>query len=253
MNPLPQPLWRTRAGAIVEQSDDAGGFYCEHCFYAARIAAPDAVVGFLHVPPDRSGPGPQSRRHPATREILGLALRGLLSSSSPSSSSSLRLLLTGYRPWGNVTRNPSGDFVAHAGNVDATIAVAGGVVVGVRDGLRLADIDGVRVEVARRVLSVDDRAIDGGPASIQAAIARFRPDVVVSLGVHREADRYRVELVASDRRLRRDGPFAHDEAIAVATHRLPPDERLARAIVNGSRSLAWAIADPSAPSLASAS
>lgn len=249
MIPLPEPLWRTRAGAIVEISDDAGGFYCEHCFYAARVAAPDAVVGFLHVPPEGSGPVPRARRHRATREILALALRGLLPAAS--SPSSLRLLLTGYRPWDRVTRNPSGDFVGHAGNIDAAIAMAGGVVVGVRDGLRLGDIAGVRVEVARRVLPVDDRAIDGGPVSIQAAIARFRPDVVISLGVHREADRYRVERMASDRRLRRDGAFAHDEGVTVATHRLPPDERLARAIVSGSRS--GASAGPSAPSPAPAS
>lgn len=250
---LPAPLWRTRSGVVVEVSDDAGGFYCEHCFYAARLAAPDAVVGFLHVPP--LGPvvaRDQAGRHHATREVLAVALRGLLPPSS-SSSSSLRLLLTGYRPWDRVTRNPSGDFVGHAGNVDAAIALAGGVVVGVQRGVRVGVIDGVRVEVARQVLPVDDRAIDGGPASVQAAIARHRPDVVISLGVHRQADRYRVERLASDRRLRRDGGLAHDESVTTATHRLPPDERLARAIVSGSRSLAWASAVPSAPSPAPAS
>jgi pyrrolidone-carboxylate peptidase len=230
---LPAPLWRTRSGVVVEVSDDAGGFYCEHCFYAARLAAPDAVVGFLHVPPLGSVVArDQAGRHHATREVLAVALRGLLPSSS--SSSSLRLLLTGYRPWDRVTRNPSGDFVGHAGNVDAAIALAGGVVVGVQRGVRVGVIDGVRVEVARQVLPVDDRAIDGGPASVQAAIARHRPEVVISLGVHRQADRYRVERLASDRRLRRDGG-------------------LARAIVSGSRSLAWASAVPSAPSPAPAS
>ena len=247
---LPVPLWRTRSGVVVEVSDDAGGFYCEHCFYAARRAAPAAVVGFLHVPPfGPVVPPTQAERHRATREVLAVALRGLL----PSSSSSLRLLLTGYRPWDRVTRNPSGDFVGHAGNVDATIALAGGVVVAVRDGVRVADVGHVRVEVARTVLPVDDRAIDGGPASVQAAIARHRPDVVISIGVHRQADRYRVERIACDRRLRTDGGLAHDEAIVAATHRLPADERLARAIVSGSRSVAWASGDPSVPSSAPAS
>jgi pyrrolidone-carboxylate peptidase len=229
---LPEPLWRTRAGHLVEISDDAGGFYCEHCFYAARLAAPEAIVGFLHVPPDDGSALSQGFRHRATREVLGLALRGLTSSSS----SSLRLLVTGYRPWGRMQRNPSGDFVGHAGNLDAVVAAAGGVVVGVAGGVRLADVGGVRVAVARQVLPVDDRAIDGGPQSIQAAIARHRPDVVISLGVHREITRYRVERMATDRRLRRDGPLAHDERVVEATHRLPPDERLAWAVVNGSRS-----------------
>jgi pyrrolidone-carboxylate peptidase len=247
---LPEPLWRTRTGHTVEVSDDAGGFYCEHCFYAARLAAPDAVVGFLHVPPDAGGDTSQAFRHRATREVLGLALRGLVGASS---SSSLRVLLTGYRPWGRVRRNPSGDFVAHAGNLDAVVAAAGGVIVGVQGGLRLADVAGVRVSLARMVLPVDDRAIDGGPRSIQAAIVRHRPDVVVSLGVHRDVDRYRVERFATDRRLRRDGPLAHDEGVAEATHRLPPDERLARAIVSGSRSSTSTSARPSGPSAAPAS
>lgn len=252
--PLPEPLLRTRAGAVVDISDDAGGFYCEHCFFAARVAAPDAVVGFLHVPPDIGDNVSQARRHAGTREVLACALRGLVSSSSQSlSSSSLRLLLTGYRPWGKVRRNPSGDFVAHAGNVDAVIAAAGGVVVGVAGGLRVGDIGSVRVTVARQVLPVDDRAIDGGPLSVQAAIARHTPDVVISLGVHRESARFRVERVASDRRLRRAGAFAHDEAVVVATEVLPPDERLARAIVSGSRSSSLTSASPSAPSAAPAS
>ena len=247
---LPVPLWRTRSGVVVELSDDAGGFYCEHCFYAARRAAPAAVVGFLHVPP--FGPvvsSTQAERHRATREVLAVALRGLL----PSSSSTFRVLLTGYRPWGRVTRNPSGDFVGHAGNVDAAVALAGGVVVGVRGGVRIADFGRVRVELTRTVLPVDDRAIDSGPASVQAAIARHRPDVVISLGVHRQADRYRVERIASDRRLRTDGGLAHDEANVAASHCLPADERLARAIVSGSRVVAWASVDPSAPSTAPAS
>lgn len=249
MSRLPEPLWRIRTGHLVEISDDAGGFYCEHSFYAARLAAPEAIVGFLHVPPDDGSATSQGFRHRATREVLGLALRGLTSSSS---SSSLRLLMTGYRPWGRVKRNPSGDFVGHAGNLDAVVAAAGGVVVGVAGGVRLADVGGVRVAVARQVLPVDDRAIDGGPQSIQAAIARHRPDVVISLGVHRETTRYRVERLATDRRLRRDEPLAHDERVVEATHRLPPDERLARAIVNGSRSSASS-ATPSGTSPAPAS
>lgn len=241
MSDLPSILMQTSGGAVVEVSDEAGGFYCEHCLYAARAAADDnVVVGFLHVPPDAfPRQASQRRRHGDTREVVGAAVAGLLRTTM-TVHTPLRVLLTGFRPWDKVQRNPSGDFVAHAGNIDAVIAALGGRLLGVVDGRRRADIDGRLVEVARVVLPVDDRAIDGGPLSVQAAIARQRPHVVLSMGVHREASRYRVERTATDRRLRRAavGVLAHDEGVAVATLRLPRDERLARAIVSGSRSLA---------------
>jgi hypothetical protein len=230
---------------VVDASTDAGGFYCEHCFYVAHVVArPDTVVGFLHVPPQRSD-ATQQRRHRHTRLVVAAALRGLLNELA----GDVDVLLTGFEPWGEVTRNPSGDFVGHVGNLDAAMSVVGAPGRGrLRrtndDGWTARDyrVDGRRVSLWPHVLPVDDGAIDGGHRSVQAGIAACRPHVVLSLGVHRRTDRHRVEHIASDRHLRRSASgFAHDVS-APAGHTLPANDALARAIVSGWR---WATASSS--------
>lgn len=238
MTDLPTPLLQTASGAVVEVSREAGGFYCEHCLFAVRRAVHDSVVvGFLHVPPDRfPSTTSQARRHCDTRAVVASALRGFLDLDATSSRTTTRVLLTGFRPWGAVQRNPSGDFVGHGGNVDAVIARLGGRTTGRVDGRRAAVVAGRHLEIAGAVLPVDDRGIDGGPLSVQAVIARHRPDFVLSMGVHRESARYRVELRTTNRRLRVDGGLAHDEGITTATVALPDDDALARLLVSGWRS-----------------
>ncbi len=224
---------------VVDASTDAGGFYCEHCFYVAHVVAhPDTIVGFLHVPPQRSD-ATQRQRHRHTRLVMAAALRGLLNELA----GDVDVLLTGFEPWGEVTRNPSGDFVGNVGNLDAAMTVVGAGGRGRRrtngSGWSARDyrVDGRRVSLWPHVLPVDDGAIDGGPRSVQAGIAACSPRVVLSLGVHRRTDRHRVEHIASDRHLRRIAAgFAHDVG-AQTSHILPATDVLARAIVNGWR---WA-------------
>ena len=236
---------------VVEASFDAGGFYCEHCFYAASVAAgPGVAVGFLHVPPDTHGPRiPQATRHHATRAVVAAALRGLLAGLP----GDVDIVLTGFEAWGEVTRNPSGDFVGHVTNIDAVLRALGSEARPRRRRRlasalaalagRSATIDGRRVTLWPVVLPVDDGAIDGGPRSVQRAMAACHPRVVLSLGVHRRTDRYRVEHLASDRQLRLigDGGFAHDVGV-VASHTFASNEALARAIVSGWR---WGTSCPS--------
>jgi len=197
-------------------------------------------VGFLHVPPDVFGPRiPQATRHHATRAVVAAALRGLLVDPS----GDVDILLTGFEAWGEVTRNPSGDFVGHVANIDAVLQALGNQARPRRrrrlaGGLagRSASIDGRRVTIWPVVLPVDDGAIDGGPRSIQRMMAACRPQVVLSLGVHRRTDRYRVEYLASNRQLRVAGDgFAHDVGVT-ATHSFASNDALARAIVSGWRS-----------------
>ena len=232
---------------VVDASTDAGGFYCEHCFYVAHVVAhPDTIVGFLHVPPARND-RTQLQRHRHTRLVVGAALRGLLNELA----GDVDVLLTGFEPWGEVTRNPSGDFVGHVGNLDAAMTVVGASGRGRRrtngSGWSARDyrVDGRRVSLWPHVLPVDDGAIDGGPRSVQAGIAACSPRVVLSLGVHRRTDRHRVEHIASDRHLRRSAAgFAHDVS-APTSHILPATDVLARAIVNGWR---WATTSSSSMS-----
>lgn len=76
---LPLAEWAgrlDREGVPVEWSDDAGGYLCNHVFYAARHALarslPDAVCGLVHVPPgDAMDLGRQQRALEICLEALG--------------------------------------------------------------------------------------------------------------------------------------------------------------------------------------
>lgn len=207
------PVAKTR----VVPSDDAGGFYCALllfalCEEAHRSDTPiqrgphGPLVGFLHVPDAPYDytpiPGPaderdrfQASRHRVTREVVGLALRGLIAAMPPLVRQRPRVLLTGFGPFRDVRDNPTGDFVTHLANVEEAV--------------RLIGPDAQYLRIERRVLPVSDAAIDPDhPDSVQRAIAELRPHAVLSMGV--VADRrfgpspYRVEVVANDRNLARD-------------------------------------------------
>ncbi len=234
------------AGVVVEASDVAGGFYCEHAFFAAKAAAPEALVGFVHVPPEHQPRAPLVTRHGHIREVIVAALRATIRAEPKSA---WRVLLTGYAPWGAVHHNPSGDFVSHATNTRAILTALGasrsvkganGVIHAAIHGVGDVDVvgdaiggNGVDVGIAAVVLAVDDSAIDGGPRSIQAAIAAHTPDVVISLGVKRGAVGVFVECRATDIALRRHGAgFVRDPSRAEPTSILR-DDRLYRSVVSG--------------------
>ncbi len=229
---LPAVLWTSPDGALrVVHGDDPGGFFCEHCLYAIRRTAAETdsivvvdgepLVGFLHVPKDRftdsDAPVEQPlARHRATIDVVATALRGWAVQARVGGT--LRVLLTGYGEWGTVKNNPTGDAVSQP---DVVAAIAARV--------------GVELDIHTARLAVDNTAIDGGSASVQAAIARVRPHVVLSMGVHGATDRYLAEHVASDRNLVVDGGVLQHVADRPAAHRLPSSRVLARGLVLGVR------------------
>ncbi len=222
------------AGVVVEASDVAGGFYCEHAFFAAKAAAPAALVGFVHVPPEQHPRAPLRVRDGHIREVLIAGLRDNVEAARRRHSTRCKVLFTGYGPWGEVQHNPSGDFVSHPSNLRALLVGVSATQVGRRaDGVLHGDVDGVEVAIAAVVLAVDDSAIDGGATSVQAAIATHDPDVVVGLGVHRKSDTIRIECRVTDVALVPHGrAFVRDPTKTKPTIILR-DDRLYRCVLNG--------------------
>ncbi len=249
---------------VVTHSGDAGGFYCEHAFFTAQTLGPgngvrrnrhgENLVGFLHVPGahDRwmmaASAADPDRRHARTRLVVGRALAGFAADAhgaDPDGDGPLRLLLTGYGPWGAVTDNPTGDFVGSPAQVALALAHGFGSRLlepaVVDEGLPGATAPVLRLPVlvaperARPllvcgwVLPTSDEALDPAhPQSLPAALVTFRPHAVLSLGVARKRRRYYVEHTAGDENLV-DG--RHQAAPARKT--LPANFALARAIDGG--------------------
>lgn len=229
---LPDVVWSSSTARIVH-GKDPGGFYCEHCFYAARVAAADvdsrvvivdghALVGFLHVPKDEHTGhdvvvNDQAARHKDTIDVVVAALRGFANGVNREhldNHEPVRLLLTGYAEWGDVKNNPTGDLLRHDDNVRA---------------IRAALPHDVKVHIA--LLPVDDAAIDGGPLSIQHAIGVVKPHAILSLGVHNTFVDHLAEHQASDRCLVEvEGGFHRDPELLART-RLPSNPALARVLL----------------------
>lgn len=229
---LPDVVWSSSTTRVVHGSDP-GGFYCEHCFYAARVVAAEvgssvfvvdghALVGFLHVPKDEHAGSDavvedQLARHAATIDVVVAALLGFTSQINREyldNHEPVRVLLTGYAEWGTVKNNPTGDLLRHDDNIAA---------------IRAAMPDDVEVHIA--LLPVDDAAIDGGPLSIQHAINVVKPHAILSLGVHNTFVDHLAEHQASDRGLVEvEGGFHRDPEQPART-RLPSNPALARALL----------------------
>jgi len=222
----------TSGGLGVVTSVDAGGFYCEHCLAVAGRAGDDVGhrvdVGFLHVPPYRADADDKARaaHRRQLAEVVAVAIDGFVRQRRLRR---LSALLTGYEAWGIVAQNPSGDVVNDANALHAALAARD--FSGVGD-TRARGASGL--QLTRVVLPVDDRAIDGGPQSVQAKIATCAPHVALCLGVHSDSDRFRVERRATDRRLRLLPTPAHDEARPGGTVLFESDA-LIDAIVRGAR------------------
>jgi pyrrolidone-carboxylate peptidase len=256
---VPRRLWRD---PVVTHSGDAGGFYCEHAFFTAQEVAAAAgvqrnrhgepLVGFLHVPgaADRwltgTLPADAARRHGRTRSVVGRALAGFTSdilAAGLAADEPVRLLVTGFGPWGAVLDNPTGDFVSRAANLQAALAsgfgerfLPGSAGPGeapwrqeVAGSLRLGRTQQSLV-VCGWALPTADAALD--PAALHglpaAILGPFRPHAVLCLGVARRRRRYYVEHTADDENLV-DGQ--HQPALARMAH--PANFALARAIHRG--------------------
>ena len=261
---LPAVLLQT-AKARVVHGDDPGDFYCEHAFFTSQQTAAlpsssvlknaqgERLVGFLHVPrdaaTDKAGAvDDQDARHDGTRDVVGAALCGYVADAGASVGGALRILLTGYEQWGSVQNNPTGDFVSHPQNVDAAMARGFGRTLMTRHGIRVggddhSDVWRYRVRddaagrdrevlIEARRLPVDDNAIDGGPRSLQTAIAKFQPHGVINMGVHGGAD-FIAEHHADDGGINVvDGKQVHDDAFGPRVN-LADNFALPRAIQRG--------------------
>jgi pyrrolidone-carboxylate peptidase len=209
-----------------------GDYYCEHCFFVAqkiaaqssciaKDAAGAALVGFLHVPDYGAQP---AQRHAATSEVVALAIAGdMRAAMATNHAGPLRLLLTGFGPFEDRFNNPSGDFVADPTRVAVAVAraFAGAKLVSARavDGarelhFRIKDDAGKTRELIVRaeVLSVTDHMLN---VELPSAIATFRPNAVLSMGVNSVLDAmtYTAEARADNGGLVEGAAYAHDAAV----------------------------------------
>lgn len=256
---VPRRLGRQPA---VTHSGDAGGFYCEHAFFTAQEVAATAsvrrnghgelLVGFLHVPgsADRwltgAHPPDPAKRHGRTRRVVGRALAGfvteILASGLPQDEP-IRLLVTGFGPWGAVVDNPTGDFVRESANLEAALALGLGSALAAPPVVtpaapwrldvtaRLGGSHGQRsVLLCGWHLPTSDEALDPAAAHAlpSAIVGPLRPHAVLSLGVACRRRRFYVEHTATDANLI-DG--RHQEAAPRQV--LAPNYALARAIRRG--------------------
>lgn len=268
---LPDTLFQS-PNATVIHGTDPGDFYCEHVFYAseAQAAAPGSAVqrnasgerltGFLHLPDDQwtggaGGAYTEADRHRGTREVVGAALRGYYDDLAPQvRQDPLRIMLTGFGPFESIADNPTGDFVSHQENIDASMRAAFGAnlltasgtpVPGGSDGgttlaYRVRDPASGRtrtVQVHAEQLPVADTALDPRAArSIENAYASFRPEAVISMGVYPGSTVFRAEHHADDGGMQQSGRAYVHVPGAPERNAQPENYSLARAILRGTPS-----------------
>jgi len=260
--------------ARVVHGDDPGDYYCEHMFFESQRAAVtsgavarnrfgEPLVGFLHIPRDefvrqepQAATYAQESRHAGTREVVGAALGGFLLEAKTAVTGPVRIMLNGYDRFMDVVNNPTGDFVSHVENVDAVMQRALGSALltptgeplppdsGNPDGVvvyryRIKDTDfpdGREVLVRTQRFPVTDDAIDGqSHVSVQRGISRYRPHVVLSMGVAGGRN-YMAEHHADDGGLRRrPGERLTHDGMARPSESLADNFALARALVAGAR------------------
>ncbi|HVY60322.1 MAG TPA: hypothetical protein VHF22_01660, partial [Planctomycetota bacterium] len=222
-----------------------------------KNASGERLVGFLHVPPDdftetTGAKYAQAARHAGTREVVGAAVRGYFEDAAAAvKKDPVKLLLTGYGPFMSIKDNPTGDFVAHAENIDAALKGAFGADLLTPKG-KMTTFPGGGHALAYRVrdpktgkertlqvgldkFAVADRTLDPKSArSIEQAIAAFRPNAVLSMGVAGPGA-YLAEHHADDGGMdaTKSGGFKHDDG-AAAKKSFADNYSLARAILRGS-------------------
>lgn len=262
-----------RAEANVVHGTDPGDFYCEHMFFSGQMEASrpessvvtndagEKLVGFLHVPSDpftsqRVPSGyTQAERHEGSRQVVGAALRGYIDQAAAGvEEGPVRMLLTGYDEFSWVRNNPTGDFVTHRENVDASMQLAfgdrlvqpeGEIVssggpddpeVTYRYQVRDPDSGDVReVLLTTMRFPVTDEAISPqAEHSIQQLMAEHQPHAVLSMGVAGRGS-YRAEHQADSGGLQRTEDDASHVEGASGSVQLRDNFSLARAIEAGVR------------------
>jgi pyrrolidone-carboxylate peptidase len=254
----------------VDQGIDPGNFYCEHIFFEVELEAARAessvlsnhrgekLVGFLHVPSDAYADGTvappsESERQAKTRRVIAAALRGFydellqqMGNATPS------LLLTGYDRFMTVVNNPTGEFVSHKENLDASMAIAfgpnlvtpeGQLVGALRDApeggatfrYQLKTQTGTTREVLLSAVRfpVDDTTISASSGrSIQTAMRALSPSAVICMGVA-DSVPYLAEHRADSGGMRRSPSDSKHDDSQPDKARLEDNFALARAIQAG--------------------
>lgn len=267
---LPSTLLATPTARVIH-GDDPGDFYCEHMFFGAQMAASapessiqtnaqgEKLVGFLHVPSDAwtqqasSAGYTQEQRHVGTRQVIGAALRGYADQiAAQQTDGSIRMMLTGYDQFMSVRNNPTGDFVSHRENLDASMRAAFGDRLLTPQGspvsiepppstdthfyrytIRGEDGTPREIELTASRFPVDDTTINPqSSTSIQRSISRYAPHAVISMGVAGSGS-YKAEHRADSGGLLRTSDSAQHSESATDTLRLRDNFSLARAIHAG--------------------
>jgi hypothetical protein len=256
---LPDPLL-VLGDTRVAQGREAGDFYCEHLLFMAlgesqrpqssfcRDATGAPLVGFLHVPPDAdcydaANLRPAAERQRQTRAVVGKAIASYITSAAPKCNGTVRLLITGFGPFGPIKNNPTGAFVSSADNLLAALQAGFGAdrvtALGQGSGaerflVRLGR-SSVTVMIWGQLLPVNDSAIDGrSPHAIQTLCRTLAPHALLCLGVGAAGD-YVAETRADSGGLVLE-PYPHHDDTAL------PNERDQKTATRKNLSLARALA-----------
>lgn len=275
---LPDAVGNLTNGLQVKHGGEraGGGFYCAHTNWILnqlgmrpdtsilRNAQGESLAGFLHIPVDKwtekqANPKDytQAERHQGTREVVGLALAGYAQEAAAKvpANEPIRMMVSGFGAFDSLVNNPTGDFIAHPENLDASMKLAFGKDLLTAQGTKVSDgPEGtvykyqVRdpktgqprdVLIDAKALPVSDDAMSArSPGSLQGAIGKFKPHAVISLGVNprlQAGDGVIAESRAHDRRMRTDanGGIVHDDN-APGTAKLV-NYSLSRAIYTGTQ------------------
>lgn len=231
-------------GVPVCTSDNAGSYYCAHAWWtlscwastaeasAARDLDGEPLIGFLHVPADRETTGdapPTGRdRHAVLRQVVARALAGWLDHLPDDG----RVLLTGFSTFAGVVDNPTGAFTGDLDEVARAVALATGADARVDHAERAVRGRGLAVVCA--VLPVDDTTLERDRAgSLPELLRRVQPHAVLSMGVHRVTDHFRVEVTPTSAGLVLDDGDERHSFAPVPVQRRGAVRSLARAIARG--------------------
>lgn len=243
-------LSTTAQNIPVRLSVEAGDYYCDHAFFdlssfgarddssLLQNAEGESLLGFLHVPPLDSGLE-NATVESAVDDVVGAGLDSFIDSAIRSldtegtSETPVRVLLTGFEPFGGHGRNPTGELVDDPARVDALMADATGASLVSEQSTPTNRVytvpqdDGTTREVHLRLvrLPVDDDALSALPDELEA----WQPHAALSLGVHSTPD-FAVETIADDGNIVEDTDGTRSDGYDQPEHVFEPNGALARAM-----------------------
>ncbi len=182
-------------------SQNAGGYYCEHLLYVLREYAeqPDSGVlrshkghpfqTFLHIPLDNFAHLPDLSTQLKAFDQLQKTIEDVLEQYTSQIDMStfceeeIRVLLTGYGSFGQVTENPAESFVCQEWRAEE---IAGQC------------YRGIPIRVETITLPVDDSALDIESGPLRAPLVE-KPHIIISLGSYPGQGEVLIETLATSR------------------------------------------------------